>query len=70
VKHLREPRAEDVTFSRKLANASKDNINMSTLFQRGQVVRTKQVKQALALAIQEHIDSTLSRNECTLSYYV
>jgi hypothetical protein len=55
MKHLREPRAQDVTFSRKLANASKgNNINMPTLFQRGQVVRTKQVKQALALAIQEH----------------
>jgi hypothetical protein len=40
VKQLRELRAEDVTFSRKLVNASKDNINMPTLFQRGQVVRT------------------------------
>ncbi len=40
----------------------KDNINMPTLFQRGQVVRKNKGKQALALAIQEHIGSILSRN--------
>lgn len=39
----------------------KDNINMPTLFQRGQVVRKNKGKQALALAIQEHIGSILSR---------
>jgi hypothetical protein len=39
MKHLRELRTEDVIFSRK-TNASKDNINMPTLFQRGQLVRT------------------------------